>query len=71
MIGKIILNIEKNSSKVRSWLASVILSILQIAGESGNRQRSYLLPHLCLETVFSALKLKLLPYYHYHITIFS
>ena len=32
---------EKNTSKSRTYLASVDFSILQIAGESGGRQRSH------------------------------
>ena len=41
MIENIVLHIEKNTSKSRTYLASVDFSILQIAGESGGRQRSH------------------------------
>ena len=64
MTWKIILHIGKNPSKARYWLASVILSILQIASGPGDNQCSHrtilqFIPsyHICLEAVFPARKL--------------
>ena len=78
MIWKIILHTGKNPSKAGYWLASVILSILQIAGGAGGRQRSHrkilqFRPsyNICLEAVFPARKLTQNCYLHYNIDIFS
>ena len=64
MNGKIILHMAgKNPSKARPWLlASAIRFILKIANASGAGDTATgkfwnLYPHLCLETLFPALKL--------------